>query len=528
MRRFLVCAFGVILSVCGIGCQSPSPQSVQTLRFNINDEPQTLDPRKARDLTGQAIARMLGEGLTRINSEEKAEFALLRSVEVSPDLKTYTFHLKQSFWSNGDRVTASDFVYTWKKTLSPAFPSDTAFHLYTIKNAQAAKEGKVPLDAVGVVAKDENTLIVELENPTPWLLELTALPVFFPVNQKVDENNPSWAQNASTHVGNGPFQLVEWKHQDHLHMKKNHGYWDAEAVALSSLELLMLPAETELKMYEKNTLDWAGAPLTTLPLDALKSLKNSNSLKTREMLGTYLMRVNTAREPFDDAMMRKAFAMAIDRKSIVDHVTQGQQIPATGLVPISLGLQKDPWFPDGDRKMAKQLFAEALSLKAKTKETFPRVTLMYPMRERNHLIAQALQQQWFETFGIWVKLEAVESKIYFDRVSKQDYDLSTGSWTADFSDPVNFLEVFKYKNGGSNNTQWEDPRFIALLDQSSGISDSIERVRTLSESEKILMDEMPVIPIFYYTMVYLSQPSLKGVVLSPLGQIDFKWAWIER
>src|SRR6267154_5848801 len=215
MKRYLALIVSLILLV--IGCQSHPQKNnkdtvAQTLRINIRGEPQALDPRKTRSLSGQNLVRMLFEGLTRINKEEKAELALASSVSISSDLKTYTFYLKDSLWSNADPVLASDFAYTWKKMLSPGFPSDTSFHLYVIKNAKAAKEGKLQVDLIGVKVLDEKTFEVELENPTPYFLDLVAMSAFFPVNQKVDEKNPSWSQNAATYVSNGPFQLIEWKH----------------------------------------------------------------------------------------------------------------------------------------------------------------------------------------------------------------------------------------------------------------------------------------------------------------------------
>ncbi len=532
MYPHLTLTMSLILLVIGLGCQSPQKNKKdsisQTLRMNIQGEPQTLDPRKTRSLNGQTLVRMLFEGLTRVNQEEKAELALASSVAISSDLKIYTFHLKDSIWSNGEPVLASDFIYAWKKMLSPNFPSDTSFYLYVIKNGKAAKEGKVSMDQIGVKILDDKTLEVELENPTPYFLDLVASPAFFPIHQKVDEQNPSWSQNASTYVGNGPFQLIEWKHQDHLTLVKNNKYWDASTVKIASLELQMLQEETELKCFEKQKIDWAGSPLSTLPVDALDSLRKENKLNTKELLGTYFIRVNTEAPPFDHPSMRKAFALAIDRSAIVDHVTRGNQIPATGLVPISLKLQKHPYFQDGDLTEAQRLFEEALKAQQLTKENLPEVSLLYQTAERNHLIAQAVQQQWFEAFGIRVKLQSVEGKVYFDRVSKQDFQLSSGSWIADFADPINFLEVFKFRKGGSNNTLWENPHYIELLDQSLKVVDLQQRFELLAQSEEILIDEMPMIPIFYYTMLYVNQPNLKDVVLSSMGQIDFKWAYFEK
>lgn len=532
MRCSLTYITTLILAVIGLGCQSSAQKtqtetSAQVVHINIRDEPQTLDPRKARHLNSLSIVHMLFDGLTRASKEGNAELALASHIDISSDLKRYTFHLKEAFWTNGDPVLASDFAYAWKKMLSPDFPSDTVFLLYVIKNAKAAKEGKIALDAIGVHAIDEKTLIVELENPTPYFLELIGSAAFFPVNQQVDQQNPAWAQDASTYVGNGPFRLTAWKHQDELTVKKNETYWDASHVKIACLKLQMLNEETELKMFEKKELDWAGSPLSALPLDALQSLKNENQLKTKKGLGSYFIRTNTEFFPLSHPSIRKAFALAINRRAIVDHVTQGNQIPATGLVPLCFGLQKQPYFLDGDVAEAKRLFKEGLAVLNLTKEQLPEISYMYRMRESNHLIAQAIQQQWYEAFGIRVKLEALEAKVFFNRVSKQDYHLAYGDWVADFADPVNFLEVFKYKTGGSNNTFWENTQYADLLDRSSQLADPAQRFALLAQCELLLMQEMPVIPILYSNMLYLSQPGLKDVVLSSMGTIDFKWASFE-
>jgi oligopeptide transport system substrate-binding protein len=527
------CVALLCLALWTASCQSPSSKSKghsadSSIRMNIKDEPQTLDPRKARDLNSITLMKMLFDGLTRLDCNEKVDLALAEKVAISDDLKVYTFSLRDAEWSNGDPVTASDFEYAWKMCLSPEYPSDTAFQMYPIKNAKLAKEGKVSLDDVGIRVLDAKTIQVELESPTPYLLSLLASPPFFPVNEKVDRKDPQWAQNAANFVCNGPFSLKEWKHQDRLEVVKNNSYWDAAQVKLSEIQLVMVQEETELMMFEKKELDWAGSPLSTLPLEAIKGLRNSSMLKTKEMLGTYFLRSNTEKAPFNTSKMRSAFALAINRKAIVDHVTQGNQLPATGLVPTCFGLQKAPYFKDANVEFSKKLFEEALAESGLTKENFPEISLMYRAGERNHLIAQAVQQQWFEAFGVRIKLEALEGKVYFDRISSQDYHLASGSWIADFEDPINFLEVFKYKQGGSNNTLWENAEYVRLLDESSKTADPLKRLELLSASEKVLIDAMPVMPIFHYTMLYVNHPKIQNVVLSSSGQLDFKWAYFDK
>ncbi len=495
--------FGIV-SLLFSSCQSISKDTrKQTLRINLNSEPQTLDPRKARDVKDQTVLRMLFEGLTRVGRGEKVELAAAKEVSISADLKTYTFTLRPAYWSNGDPVTSKDFLLAWKKTLDPQFPSDYANQLYVIQNAALVKQGKLPGDSLGVRALDDATIEVTLEKPTPYFLELLSLPCFFPVHQKFD-------------VSNGPFVLDEWRHQDFLAVKKNPTYWDAASVSLDCIKMVMVNEETDLKMFEKGDLDWAGSPLSTLPVDALKELKEKKLVQVQPILGTHFLRVNVEKKPFHEANTRLAFALAIQRKAIVEHVTQGGQVPATGLIPLSMKVQKEPYFRDGDREIAGALFHATL------KEA-PEITLTYAMSERNHLLAQALQEQWRKAFGVQIKLEAVERKIYFDRISKQDYQIALGSWLADFNDPVNFLEVFKTRTSSTNNTNWEDATYKGLLDATL-TSDVSTRQELFRRSEQILIDAMPVIPIFHYTLLYLKNPKLHGEVLTSLGQIDFKWA----
>lgn len=283
-----------------VSCTSlQKSEKKNVVRINLKDEPSTLDPRKARDLSSMSITRMLFEGLTRVGKNEKAELALANDVSWTPDVKKYTFHLRDAQWSNGDPITAFDFVYAWKKVLDPNFPSDVAFQLYVIKNAKAAKEGKVQIQEVGIHALDNKTLEIDLEYPVPYFLELVAIPVFFPINSRIDQLNSQWAEGPSSFVCNGPFRLETWKHHDCIIVNKNESYWDASSVHLSKLELVMIDTEdTELKMFEKKELDWAGSPISNLPVEAIHSLKKDHTLKTKEMLGTYFIRINVEHFPF--------------------------------------------------------------------------------------------------------------------------------------------------------------------------------------------------------------------------------------
>ena len=512
---------------CGSSCGKSGHASKQEIKINIAGEPSTLDPRKTRSLRDMNLARNLMEGLMRVNKTGVTSPALAEKYQVSEDMKTYTFMLRESKWSNGDPLTAHDFEYAWKKLLAPDFLSDYAFMLYSIKNAKAIKQGILPATMLGVEAKDDYTLVVNLEYPVPFFLELVTTPTFFPINKSVDIENPGWCRSPNTYVSNGPFQLLEWKHHDQIIATKNPNYWDAEAVQLERIAMVMVEPETGMRMFENHELDWEGSPFSSIPTDNIESLAAQNQIYSDPMLGTYWIRTNTSLYPFHNENFRKALAVSIDRQQLVDHVVLGSQTPATGIVPASMGLQNTPYFEDGNCDQAMSMLKVALEEESLTIEKMPEITLTYVSDNRAHRMAQAIQDQWKQSLGICVKLEPLESKVYFSRISKGDYQLACGSWIADFRDPINFLEVFKTKHVGTNNTNWESMDYQKAIANSYAATTESERKESLRQSEEIIMDEMPVIPVFHYTMLHVKNDTLCDVVLTEGGQIDFKWARVK-
>ncbi len=502
--------------------------SSASLRINIQNEPESLDPRKVRALNDTNLIKMFMEGLVRIDQLGKTSYALAKNVMISKDGKTYRFELREAYWSDGTPVTSQDFAYAWKKSLSPEFNSPNAHMLYVIKNAKSIKEGKLPLSLLGVATPDKQTVVVELCHPVPYFLELTEHPIFFPVHEKFDRKHSNWAQNCETYVSNGPFLMSEWKHHNRIEAKRNPNYWDSKNVRLPSLEMCMVSGETGFKMFEINQLDWDGSPFSAIPSDAIATLKENGTLNSSPTLGTAWIRINTERFPFNIQKIRRAFGLAIDRQAIIDHVSQGGQIVATGIVPKTMGLQIAPYFQDGNQEEALFLFEEALKENNLVKEDLPEIVLTYSVQELRHSIAQVIQDKWSNVFGVTVQLEPIESKVFFSRISKQDYTLSLGSWFADFNDPVNFLEVFKSKSNGTNNTNWENVTYAKWIEDSYLCQNPDKRLQYLRESEKLLMEAMPVIPLYYYTFLFVKDDKLKNVVLTEMGNVDFKWAHIDK
>jgi len=245
-------------------------------------------------------------------------------------------------------------------------------------------------------------------------------------------------------------------------------------------------------------------------------------LKTQPIAGAYFYRFNTEQAPFTNAKIRKAFAYAINRKSITSNILQAGQVPATSYVPPSMALNKDGYFKDNDLEAAKKLLVEGMKEEGIAK--LPPITLIYNTSEGHKKIAKEIQDQWKKNLGVDIKLKNKEWKVYLEDVHQGNYQIARGGWMGDFNDPINFLEMFQEKDGGNNDTRWGNPKYKELLNQSALEQDPEKRKAILLQAEQILMDEMPIMPIYFYANSWLQNENLKDVVMDGLGDIDFKYA----
>ncbi|MDO6850777.1 peptide ABC transporter substrate-binding protein [Priestia megaterium] len=538
----LLLVMSLFLAACGFNKESGGSENAssdggdkkkeQELRVNIKTEPFSLNPGLANDSTSSNVLLQTFEGLTRIGKDGKPENAMAKDVKVSDDQTKYTFTIRDDAkWSNGDPVTAKDFEYAWKWALDPKNESQYAYQLYYVKNAQAANEGKGSLDDVAVKATDDKTLEVTLENPTPYFLELTAFYTYFPVNTKIAESNEKWYTNAGdNYTSNGPFKLKTWKHNDKIELVPNENYWDKDAVKLKKVEMYMInDNNTELSMFKNGELDWAGMPTGQLPADALPELKKDGSLNIQEIAGTYWYKFNTEQKPLDNVNIRKALAYAIDRKGITEQITKDGSVPAMAAVPPTMFKDnKKGYFKDNDVKKAKEYLEKGLKeMGLKDASELPAIKVSYNTDEKHAKIAQAVQDMWKKNLGIKVQLDNSEWAVYIEKLHQGDYQVGRMGWLGDFNDPINFLELFRDKKGGNNDTNWENPEYKKLLIDSQKETDPKKRQAMLKKAEGIFMDEMPVAPIYFYTNAWVQDKQLKDVVMSGLGDIQIKWAHFE-
>lgn len=494
---------------------SASSATKQNVTMDILTEPPTLDPAKAVDTTSGWVMDQIMEGLTYLNQNNQVVPGIAKSWDVSNGGKVYTFHLRNAKWTNGDPVTAQDFVWSILHMLNPNTGAQFASYLYYIKGAEAYNTGKGSQSAVGVKALDSQTLQFTLNNPTPFFLNLTTFWPYFPVDSKVAQANPNWTTAASTYVSDGPFKLAEWKHQQELVLQKNPDYWDASAIKLDKVTgMIVNDSNTQYQMYESHQLDMD----TSLPLDVTPNLIKQGKATVYPFAGTFFLEINVKKAPFNNEDIRKAFAYSINRNLIVNDVLQGGQKPAHGLVPPGIPGANGTFRSEGgplvkqNIPLAKQLLATGLKQEGLTQ--LPPVTFIYNTLQSNKKIAEALQQMWQQNLGVKVSLQNMEWKVYLDTLQKGNYQIGRMGWIDVYMDPTATLDLFK-STFGSNYTGWGDPQYDSLVNAAESTTNVAKRMQELHQAESILTNQMPVIPVYYYTNVLAVHKNVGGVVMHP-------------
>lgn len=528
--------FTVVLLVLAIiitGCSSPADKTggksaestkKKILRTNNGSEPGSLDPALAQGTHESWILENIFEGLMTFDENGELVEGMAENYKVSEDEITYTFRLRDGItWTNSDPVTAEDFEYSWKKVLAPEMASSYASILYCIKGAEAYNTGKGSADDVLVTALDEKTLEIILEIPTAYFLELTAFYTYFPINKNVAEKNPDWAKNPATYVSNGPFKLIEWKHNDKIILEKNKDYYNAKRIKLDGIDLDILEDQnTAWQRYKGGEYNL----LIDVPASVVNQLKQTGSpeLEIGLQIGTYYYNINPDVRPFNNAKVRKGLSMALDRETIVDQVTQGGQISAVGIVPPGMEDEGGNDFRKsvGDlieynTKEAKKLFDEGLAEEGMTIEKFnnSNFVILYNTAESQKKIAEAIQEMWRGVLGIKIGLENVEFPEKLEREQSGDYQISRSGWVADFMDPMALLDLW-WSNSAFNDVKYNNPKYDELIKKAKSTNDQNVRMAAMREAEAILMEDMPVIPIYFYTQPYTVKSNVTGIFKVPV------------
>jgi oligopeptide transport system substrate-binding protein len=495
------------LSALTVSCDKVSDRA--DLVFVNGAEPETLDPSI---ITGQPEGRVVNalfEGLCAYDENGQAVPGVAESWNVSPDGKIYTFHLRQNAkWSDGSPLTAHDFVQSWKHTLTPSTGSQYNYQLYPIKNAQAFAEEKLTdFSHVGVKALDDRTLVVELENPTPYFIQLCAFPTLHPLPVALIERvGDDWVKPEYL-VCNGAYSLESWRINDKIRLRKNPHYWDRENVALETIDVLPISdANVAFNFYASGLADLL-MDKGLAPPALLDDLKKRDDFHASPFLGIYFLRYNCQKGPFADERVRHAFSLVVDKQRIVEKITRAGEEAAPGFVPPGIpgytgteGLTFDP-------EKARRLLSEAGYPGGKG---FPNANYLYSKSELNEAIAVELQSMWRDQLGVNVNLVRQEWKVYLNSLSLLDYDIARSSWVGDYPDPNTFLDMF-LTGGGNNRTGWSSPQYDALIAASARELDPKKRFDILRQAEDLLVQKaVPICPIYYYVGIQLYDPKKLG------------------
>ena len=484
----------------------------QAITVNWGAEPPSLDPGLATDTTSSNILLNIMDPLVKLDDDLKPVPALAESWKVSPDGKTVTFNLRSDGkWTNGDPVTAGDFVWSWKRTISPDLAADYAYQFYGIVGAQEYNGCKANCaalaDKVGVKATDDSTLVVSLTSPQPWFIQQAAHHSFLAVNQKtVEQFGAKWTEAANI-VTNGPFKLSAWKHDSEIDLVKWDEWRDAASVKLTSITGRMITdGTTSVQAFEAGEIDVN----PNLPTAEIERLKSTPDYQQYPGLGTYYYGFNT--KNISDPNQRRAMSLAIDRRTIIDQIAQADQLPASGFTPKGMPgydelHQDSPWEPEtADMQQAKDLMAKVQNPKQD-------ITLLLNDSPGHKEIAVAIQAAWKE-LGLNVKIKQQEWAQFLEFLGPPpdpSVDVYRSGWIGDYVDAINFLELWTCKSG-NNNTNFCNPEYDRLVEKARQTQDNTERYAIYGQLEQILGGqdgEMPVMPIYWYTYIAQERPNVQ-------------------
>jgi len=502
------------------------------LHFGNGTEPQALDPHTTTGIPEYHIQEALLEGLASKDPETLDPIpGVAESWDISEDGRIYRFHLRaDARWSDGTPLTAEDFRWSWWRALQPALGNEYAYMLFPVLNAEDYFQGKITdFSKVGVRVIDPHTLEVELTTPTPYFLQLIAHHSLFPVPRHVIEKFGSptdrftaWTRPGNF-VGNGAFVLKAWKLNKYVRVEKSPTYWDAAHVRLNGV--VFYPTEnivTEERMFRSGQLHVTNE----MPVDKIPQYRERHpeQLRVTPYLGTYFYTFNVKKPGLSDVRVRRALSMAIDRQTLVETVLEGVNTPAWAMVPPgTLGYQPPKVF-DFDPEGARRLLAEAGYPDGKG---MPPLEILYNTHELHRKVAVALQQMWKKNLNIDVSMINQEWKVYLDTRENMDFTISRYSWIGDYVDPNTFLDMW-VTGGGNNKSGWSNKEYDDLiLRKIPAMKTQAERFEGFYKAETILMQEMPVMPIYTYSIKRLITPSVKGFPKNLLDHPSFKHIYLE-
>ncbi|MEB5650423.1 peptide ABC transporter substrate-binding protein [Mammaliicoccus sciuri] len=525
----------LVLSACSSGGGSKG-KSDETLDLQINGDIPTMDSAMATDGLSFDMFFQTMEGLYTLDKDDKAIPAVAKGdPKITNDGKKWTIKLRDDAkWSNGDPVTAHDFVFAWRKVVDPDTASEYAYILYDIKNAEEINSGDKKPEELGVKAVDDHTLEFELTKSLPYYKELLSFGTFMPQNEKfVKKQDDKYGTTVKTTLYNGPFKMTEWKTDDKVTLEKNDDYWDKDKVKLNKVNYKVVKeASTAVNLYETNKLD-----IVDLPAEQVKKYKDDKAFNTELDTVTYYFKLNEDTVPeFKNEDFRLAFAKAIDKEAYVKNNLNNGSIPTDNFVPKDFVKDsKGKEYQDSVKntnqynvKEAKEHYEKAKKALGKDKFTIELMTYDKDTAKRD---AEYFKEQLEKNLdGVTIKIKQQPFKQKLDLVSKGEYEMSLENWIPDYPDPMTFLELY-VTDGSHNNTGWSNKEYDSIIKaaDSSLASDPDKRLSELQRAEGMLLNEAGIVPLYQVGVAQLQKPNVKNVVNHQFGGVStLKEAYIEK
>lgn len=526
---------------------TPSEPVAEALNLSvcIASEPQSIDPALNSAVDGAIMIQHTFEGLMKwvdsgtayndsVNAAALApgQAESYERVENADGTTTYTFHLRSDIkWSDGKDVTAEDFVYSWRRLADPETAADYNYMIDCVVNANEIMAGEKDPSELAVSAPDSKTFVVTV-NDVPYFTEICAFPATFPVREDIiAANGDQWTFDTATYIGNGPYKMSAWNHNSEIVMVPSETYYEEVKGPETITFKLMDDNNAMLSAFRSGELDF----IEDMPVDEVASLLASGELNIVDYIGTYYVCFQTQKAPFDNPLVRKAFTLAVDRKFIVEKVTQSGQVEAGGFVPAGIydaagstgddfrTVGEDYYNPYEDAyeancEEARKLLAEAGYPNG---EGFPVVEYLYNTSDAHKAVGEALQDMWQTVLGVTVTLNNQEWAVFLQTRKDGDYSIARNGWIADYNDPMSFLDTW-LTGGGNNDAQYANPTYDKLIMDAKAAKEPSERMSLMHQAEDIIIGEdFALCPLYFYTQKYMIADKVGGMFYTPLGYFLF-------
>ncbi len=516
--------FSKLLLVCVVllafsGCSKEPDLSI--FKISIKNEPPTLDGTLATDSVSFTVLTNLMEGLTQYDSDLNPIPAIAKKWEYSNEGRTITFFLRDdALWSDGRKVTAKDFEYSWKRLLAPETAAQYAYFLFDIKNASEYNAGTLKnSDEVGVRAIAENILEVTLKKPVVYFPSITTFMVTFPLRQDIIEKyGDDWTEPGNI-VTNGPYLLEEWQHEYKLILKANAKHYEGKPQINEVHIFVVQEPTTALTLYETGEMDFIELPPIAIP-----HYEKNSEYRNKPQLRGYYYGFNIKKPPFDKALVRQALAHSVDR-SLIPKILKGGELPSSSWIPKGMFGYNESIGSKFNPDKARYLLAEAGYPEGKN---FPEVTAVFNTGDVNRLIGEFLQEQWKKHLNINIQFESQEWKVFLSRLDLDPPQIFRLGWGADFPDPDNFMNLF-ISTSGNNRLRWANKDFDKLVALGSTLKDPVKRQKVYDQAQELLTEtEVPMIPLFVSAQNLMIKPYIKGFKTNAMELLYLKRIRIER